>query len=81
MNIADFVATRQELTVSEFHKKFPGTLDCVGRHGISRFLIYEDWYWIAQYENGAYYLLIENNGYIDFNLTAVEAILFAWVYE
>lgn len=81
MNIADFVATRQELTVSEFREKFPDVLDCTGRHGISKFLLYEDWYWIAQYENSVYYLLIENNGYIDFSLKAIEAILFAWAHK
>lgn len=81
MNIADFVATRQELTVSEFQERFPDTLDYAEKDGISKILIYEDWYWIAQYKSGAYYLLIESNSYIDFSLKTLENILFAWAHE
>lgn len=81
MNIADFVATRKELTLSEFKEKFPVASACTEQGGISRVFVYEDLYWIIQYKTGSYYLLIENNFYIDYSLEALEGILFAWAHE
>lgn len=84
MDFHDFIATRQGLTLSEFQAKFPDSSENINPNDVGAVLVYEDQFWIVRYDYeicSVFYLPIENQAYVKFELEELESILFRWVHE